>query len=1063
MRRYKGCICLLLVVALLCSMAPSAAGSAYTAYAVEGGNIYFDPATGGIVDCDTSVTAAVIPEKIGDVTVTSIGREAFHCCRSLASLTVPATVTSVGRSAFYDCYSLTKLDFPGVTYIGILAFQDCSGLTDISVGGATLSVDGGAFRNCYALTNVVFSGEVTYLGNYAFDYCESLKELSVTGKDLAIGNYTFNGCDKLEKVQFSGVVKSIGEMAFFCCYELREINLTEGLVSIGMGAFCSSPKLTTFHLPASLTTLGESALQSGSGLLGFTVAEGNQHFSTDAYGVLYDFGKTELICYPRASSVTSFTVPDTVTKIRDGVFSTCENLQEVVLPDGITEIGPNTFLQCYSLKSIKLPASLKTIGTDAFTSCWNLQNIELPAGLTNIGEQAFSGCRNLEEVSIPGGVKTISRNAFNGCRSLRNLVLQEGIEQIGVGAFYGCSGLCELTLPASVTVIGSNAFYECSALTDVVLPEGVTSIGVKAFYHCYNLTFAVLPSTLKTLGSDAFALCYDLKAVNIPDGVTSIVDTAFHGCDQLTIFGKTGSLAEDYANRNEIPFTPDQVSNFSGFVLTADAKPVPNVVVSLVDTADGGVYCVDATDANGLWCIPYARMGHTYRLVYDHAEYPDNGVEYVCTISEKTVKAEPIIVAKTGFRRSGTSTIDKLSYIDLNYLMMPEYDTSPLYEVEPSLSQPYSSGKVTQRQLELGLARLNQVRRIAGVPSVALSEKANTYCQDASLVVALNWYLSHYPSRPSGMDDALYQSARTGAANSNLATHPDRFLNYGPIGVSVDLYMDDSDESNVADVGHRRWALNPTMAYTGFGCVKKGTNYFSAMYAMDQSGPQVDYDFIAWPSSGNFPSELNPDRLAWSVTLNPKKYNIPNKSDLKITMTEVATGNQCVLYGDRTYSTDTLFGAGEYLNLSLRNIGVANCIIFRPTAYFTYQNGVYTVEIEGVTSFRGGSNTVLRYYVNICGNNRAETETEYGMANYGLEWHRDQHDNLWISGVSELSCRLAAVSYDASGRLIDTEFADLETLEDANVILDCPDGSLVRLFRLDEAGRPMTAVWSHQF
>ena len=36
-------------------------------YAVEGGNIYFDPETGTITDCDTSVTRADIPGEIQGV------------------------------------------------------------------------------------------------------------------------------------------------------------------------------------------------------------------------------------------------------------------------------------------------------------------------------------------------------------------------------------------------------------------------------------------------------------------------------------------------------------------------------------------------------------------------------------------------------------------------------------------------------------------------------------------------------------------------------------------------------------------------------------------------------------------------------------------------------------------------------------------------------------------------------------------------------------------------------------------------------------------------------------
>lgn len=71
------------------------------AYAVEGGNIYFDPSTGAITDCDTSVTKAVIPHTIAGVRVTTIGYEAFYYCSRLTSVTIPGSVTSIEDRAFF--------------------------------------------------------------------------------------------------------------------------------------------------------------------------------------------------------------------------------------------------------------------------------------------------------------------------------------------------------------------------------------------------------------------------------------------------------------------------------------------------------------------------------------------------------------------------------------------------------------------------------------------------------------------------------------------------------------------------------------------------------------------------------------------------------------------------------------------------------------------------------------------------------------------------------------------------------------------------------------------------
>lgn len=1064
MRKWKRWIGAFLVAAVLTAAVPVGtftARAANTAYAVEGGNLYFDPATGAIVDCDTSVTKAVIPGAIDGVPVTSIAGKAFYRCRLLTSLTVPESVTSVERSAFYECNALTSLELPGVTYIGLLAFENCYNLASITVGGSEVYVDGGAFRYCSGLADVVFSGTVTFLGNYAFDGCSSLEEFRVTGSDLAIGNYTFDDCNALKKVELSGVVKSIGNGAFWYCSSLADINLPEGLVSIGEIAFDGCSKLTEFYLPASLTTLGNSALRSGSGLRKITVAPGSKSFSTDEYGVLYNYDKTELVYYLRGSDMTSYTLPDTVTKIPDGAFSTCENLREIVLPDGITDIGPYTFEQCYNLESIKLPAALKTIGEDAFYNCWSLREITLPEGLTEIGSQAFIGCRMLGTVKIPGGVKTINRATFNGCYSLQSVSLGEGIEQIGANAFYGCTGLLDISLPDSLKTVGNSAFYKCSALRSIVLPERVTAIGSDAFSNCYNLTYAVMPQSLASIGNYAFWHCYDLRTIVIPESVTAIGSSAFVLCDAVTIHGTSGSYAETYANENGIPFSAEKLSSVYGYILTAAAEPVSEVKIILTDTDNGDIHFETATDESGAWTVPVVQIGHHYSITYDHPEYPDNGLEYAVTAKETPAMADYIIVAKTGFMNSGSKQIKKLNWTELNYMMQAKLLEGPLFRVEPSLQQPYSSGALSEEALLLALERLNESRRIAGLPGVKLNEKANQYCQDAALINMLNWTLSHYPSRPSGVDDALYQSGYTGASNSNLALHPNSGAFCGPVGYSVDLWLEDSDSANVADVGHRRWALNPTMAQTGFGCVTSGVYYFSAMYSTDKTGPGVEYDFIAWPSSGNFPLEHVPFDLAWSVTLNPEKYGIPNEKDLTVTFTEVETGNTYVLTGDRQYSVNTFDGNGEYLNLSTEAIGVRNCIIFRPASFFISQ-GVYVVEIDGVREL-SGKEACIRYYVNLQGTNHGETATEYGFANYGLEWHMDRFENFWLSGISELACKMVIASYDPSGRLIDKEYMEVEQLESVSAILDCPEGSLIKIFRMDEANRPMTVVWSHQF
>ena len=235
-------------------------------------------------------------------------------------------------------------------------------------------------------------------------------------------------------------------------------------------------------------------------------------------------------CY----SLSSITIPNTVTSIGSNAFYYCYSLESVTIPNTLTNIGGDIFCYCYSLSSITIPSGVTSISSNAFYGCYSLSSITIPSGVTSIGSYAFYACYSLSSITIPSGVTYISDYVFSNCYSLSNITIPGGVTSIGSYAFRNCSSLSSITIPSGVTSISSSAFYSCYSLSSITIPSGVTSIGSSAFYYCYSLESITIPNTVTSIGASAFYACQSLSSITIPSGVTSIEGSAFYGCQSLS-------------------------------------------------------------------------------------------------------------------------------------------------------------------------------------------------------------------------------------------------------------------------------------------------------------------------------------------------------------------------------------------------------------------------------------------------------------------------------------------------------------------------------------------------
>jgi hypothetical protein len=296
----------------------------------------------------------------------------------------------------------------------------------------------------------------------------------------------------------------------------------KAVVGIGVGAFRWSRSLTSVTIPNSVTSIGEEAFRGCSGLKSITVAATNQQYK-DIDGVLFTKDEKTLLVYPAANGKTAYVIPAGVTSISREAFGGCSGLASIAIPAGVSRIDIMAFARSPRLAAISVSSEnqqYKDIDGVLFSKDGKTLHA-YPAG----GKTAYT---------IPDSVTAIDVGAFDGCSGLTSVTIPAGVAAIGAGAFLNCTGLTVVVIPKGIATINQSVFSGCTSLKSVTIPDGVTSIGYQAFWGCKSLASVTIPKSVTTIDAQAFVRCSGLTTITIPDGVTSIGEMAFAMCSSLT-------------------------------------------------------------------------------------------------------------------------------------------------------------------------------------------------------------------------------------------------------------------------------------------------------------------------------------------------------------------------------------------------------------------------------------------------------------------------------------------------------------------------------------------------
>ena len=392
-------------------------------------------------------------------------------------------------------------------------------------------------------SSVSFGGtpySVTNIRAYAFSGCSSLTSVTIPNSVTDIGDFAFDGCSGLTSVTIPNSVTDIGDYAFGGCTNISFLYVPNSVTSIGLSAFSG---IDTVYYGGSAIDYGPGDGNWGAGVV---ITTG---YTEEGDPLVYESpNKTMVVgC---SDTVTSVTIPSSVTTIGDNVFYRCFILASVTIPNSVTTIGSNAFYSCISLTCITIPNSVTTIGSYAFSGCIHLASVTIPNSVTNIGNGAFRNCNSLASVTIPNLVTTIQSYTFQNCNSLASVTIPESVTSIGNSAFEGCTNVTTLNYNAKNLTTTSD-WYNNS--------EDYNTYGFRPM----QLQTLVIGDSVKTLPAGVFYGQSGLTSLTIPEAVTTIENQAFVGCTNVTTLNynaknltTTSDWYNIYADYNTYGFRP---------------------------------------------------------------------------------------------------------------------------------------------------------------------------------------------------------------------------------------------------------------------------------------------------------------------------------------------------------------------------------------------------------------------------------------------------------------------------------------------------------------------------
>ncbi len=538
-----------------------------------------------------------IPITVDSHIVVSINSYAFSENITLTSITIPASISTIDIDVFAWCYALQeiKVDEKNTNYssdsFGVLFNKDKTVLIRYPIGNE---------RTSYTVPD-----SVTTISSSAFAYSDKLTTVTLGNSVTNIEYSAFSFCDALTTFTISSNVTTIEDEAFACCRSLREFIVdpeNPNYSSDDFGVLYNKDKTELIQYPVGnprssytlsdrVTEISDFAFVYCYALTEIIVNPQNKNYSSDAFGVLFNKDKTELIQYPINNPRSFYSIPDTVVSIASAAFVFCNNLTSITIGKNVKYMDFVIIPLFGSIEEITVNEQNQYFSSDSYGVLYNKDKTELiqypsanprtsyiiPDSVTSIGNCAFMTSEFLTTISIGNNVTSIGRQAFQLCKALTSVSIGNGVANIDYYAFLGCNSLKEFIVsPRNQNYSSDNSgvlfnkykteliqYPSGNLRTSYTIPQTVTTIGICAFYS-YTFDIDDSNDVYASIFGINFGYSYSsLTTLVIPDNVTAIGEAAFFYCNSLTTINYTGSAEQwnaiDIGAENE-PLTNADIS-----------------------------------------------------------------------------------------------------------------------------------------------------------------------------------------------------------------------------------------------------------------------------------------------------------------------------------------------------------------------------------------------------------------------------------------------------------------------------------------------------------------------